>query len=108
MVLPLRTEMEIESSPSPASTKLLASVRAATTVSLPPAAQQLHWLHLWRDDRESAPSAKVTLTSVTPVELKTTVSFEVSLKFAPEPCDRSINDNIAEGHEVSATSADQG
>ena len=77
-LLPLKTEIDSESSPSPAATELEARVNAATTVSLPPAARTVAPVAPLANDRESVPSAKETLTSEAE-ELKTTVSFEVSV-----------------------------
>ena len=71
MVLPLRTEIESESSPRPASIELLARVSAAITVSLPPAAAIVAFVAPFARVSESAPSAKVTLMSEA-VEEKTT------------------------------------
>ena len=77
MVLPLRTEIDSESSPAPASMELLARVRAATTVSLAPAAAIVALVAPLERSKESAPSAKVTLMSLA-VEPKTTESAPVS------------------------------
>ena len=73
-VLRLATEREMESSPAAASIELFARVRAATTVSLPPAAATVALVAPLERDRESAPAAKSTFMSFA-VELKMTVSL---------------------------------
>jgi hypothetical protein len=77
-LLPLRTEIESESAPSPASIELPARVRAAITVSFPAAPAIVAPLAPLLKERESLPAAKETLTSVAE-ELNTTVSLAVSL-----------------------------
>ena len=77
IVLLLRTEMLRESSPAPAAIELPATVRAATTVSLPPAATTVLPVRPRLSDSESAPSAKETVFAFA-AALNTIVSFAVS------------------------------
>ena len=82
MVLPLKTEIESESSPAAEEIELPARVRAAITVSLPPAATTVAAVPPLARDSESEPSAKSISISLAEA-LKTTVSLSASREEPP-------------------------
>ena len=84
MVLPLKTEIEIESVPAAASIDDPATVRVAKIESLPPPAAMVALVAPLDRVRESLPSAKEILMSFA-VDAKTTESLAVSSVPPPKP-----------------------